>query len=382
MRPVDSIRGVLVVGQTPPPYGGQAVMIQQLLDAEIPSVSFCHVRMSFSEDMDAIGRFQLKKILHLVSVVFRIFIARIRYRPSILYYPPAGPNRVPFYRDAVILILTRWMFKQTVFHFHAGGISTLYSKLNPMEQWLFRLAYFHPAAAIQTSALAPDDGNFLNAEKTVIVENGLPDVYPRFASLAQGRKNLAVPRILFVGALYESKGIRVLMEACRILKDRGADFELECVGRFESASYEAEIKKLIAESGLSECIRFSGVLIGDKKWEAYACADMFCFPSFFESESFGLVNIEAMQFELPVVSTNWRGIPGVVKEGENGFLAEIRNPQQVAEKLAQLIEDPGLRETMGRAGRKIFLERFSSEVWISKMSDVFKFKDENDIISE
>jgi glycosyltransferase involved in cell wall biosynthesis len=109
---------------------------------------------------------------------------------------------------------------------------------------------------------------------------------------------------------------------------------------------------------------------------------MFCFPSFFESESFGLVNIEAMQFELPVVSTNWRGIPGVVKEGENGFLAEIRNPQQVAEKLAQLIEDPGLRETMGRAGRKIFLERFSSEVWISKMSDVFKFKDENDIISE
>lgn len=347
-------------------------MIQQLLDADITSVEFVHVRMSFSEDMDAIGRFQIKKLLHLISVVFRIFVACIRYRPAILYYPPAGPNRVPFYRDAVILILTRWMFKQTVFHFHASGISTLYPRLNPVEKWLFRRAYFHAAVGVRTSELNPDDAAFFGAQRNVVIENGLPDMFPRFGKQVSVRDTHHVPRILFVGALYESKGIGVLIDAARILKDRDIPFTAECVGRFESAAYEKEIKSKVEAAGLSEQISFPGVLAGDAKWRAYARADIFCFPSFFESESFGLVNIEAMQFELPVVSTDWRGIPCAVKDGENGFLVEIRSAQAVAERLIRLIRDSGLKETMGRAGRRIFLKRFSSDVWKKKMTGIFE----------
>lgn len=368
---------VLVVGQTPPPYGGQAVMIEQLLKAQLPAVRLYHIRMAFSDDMDAIGRFQLKKITRLFLVVSGIWAARIRHRPAVLYYPPAGPNRVPFYRDAVILILTRWMFKKTVFHFHASGLSTLYPQLNRFEKFFFRAAYHRPAAAIRTSALNPDDGLFLQAEHHAVIENGLPDILPRFHSLTEERRRHPVPHILFVGALYESKGIGILIDACRILKEQEVPFTAECVGRFESAAYEKESKSQVEAAGLSRQIFFPGVLAGDAKWSSYARADIFCFPSFFESESFGLVNIEAMQFALPVVSTDWRGIPCAVKDGENGFLVEIRNPQKVAEKLSQLIKDAGLRETMGRAGRKIFLERFSSGVWESKMAEVFKLLQED-----
>lgn len=347
-------------------------MIQQLLDADLPSVSFWPVRMDFSSDMDEIGKIQLKKILHLGSVVFRIFIARVRCCPSILYYPPAGPNRVPFYRDVVILILTRWMFRRVIFHFHASGLSTLYPSLNRIEKWLFRLAYFHPAAAIRTSGFNPDDGAFIRARHNVVIENGLPDSYPKFKALAALRNTHAVPRILFVGALYESKGIRALIQACRLLKDHDIPFELECAGRFESVPYEAEIKTLIAEAGLSERIFFSGVLMGDAKWEAYARADIFCFPSFFESESFGLVNLEAMQFELPVVSTNWRGIPGVVKDGESGFLVEVNNPVQLADRLSLLLRNPLRRRQLGLRGRHLFRERFLNDMWQSKMDRVFR----------
>lgn len=367
-----SLKQIIIVGQTPPPFGGQAVMIRQLLDCSFDGIRWEHVRMAFSDDMDAIGRFKLQKIWHLVSVVFRIVYARIRSGGSVLYYPPAGPNRVPFYRDAVILILTRWMFKRTVFHFHASGISTLYEKLNPLERVLFRLAYSKPTVAIRTSALNPDDGKALNAKKTVVIENGVPDESGRFSEQIAERETHMVSRILFVGALYESKGIRILVEACRILKARGIMFELECVGRFESAAYASEIKDLVASVGLSGQTSFPGVLTGDAKWQAYARADIFCFPSFFESESFGLVNIEAMQFELPVVSTNWRGIPGVVQEGVSGFLVDIQSPEQVADRLAVLIGYPMLRKQMGIAGRKSFLERFSADVWSGKMESVFK----------
>jgi len=368
---------VLVVGQTPPPWGGQAVMIQQLLNAELFSVRFCHVRMAFSENMNEIGRFKLQKLWHLILVIFRIFLARLRYRPSVLYYPPAGPNRVPFYRDAAILILTRWMFKRTVFHFHASGISTLYPSLNWVEKRLFDLAYRKPDASIRTSALNPDDASFLNAKRNVVIQNGLPDVFPRFKKAAKNRNLHSVPRILFVGALYESKGIRVLIEACGLLKLQGHAFELVCVGRFETATYESKIKALVDMYRLNGQAAFPGVLTGDAKWEAYARSNIFCFPSYFESESFGLVNLEAMQFELPVVSTRWRGIPSVVKDRETGFLTGIRNPQQIAEKLAILLQHIDIRAQMGCAGRRIFLEQFSAAAWSEKMTEVFRMISED-----
>lgn len=365
---------VLVVGQTPPPYGGQALMIRQLLNFSPADMQLCHVRMAFSADMDNIGRFKLAKLWHLVRVVLAMWVARWRHRATVLYFPPAGPQRVPAYRDFVILGLTRFLFRHTVFHFHASGISLLYPRLNAVERALFRHAYFRPDVAIQTSASNPSDGAVLEAQHTVVVENGLPDAFPRFAEEArQARAATRPPRILFVGALYESKGVRVLLEAVRLLWVQGATFTLQLVGRFESPEFEVEMHTLVHAAGLKGHVSFLGVLAGDDKWRAYAKADIFCNPTFFESESFGLVNLEAMMFELPVVSTCWRGIPGVVQNDVSGFLAPVREVGVVAQYLATLLADANLRQRMGMAGREIYLGRFSLDTWRAGMARAFEF---------
>ncbi len=364
---------ILVVGQTPPPWGGQAVMIQQLLDHPPQGVMLEHVRMAFSEDMDIVGKIHWRKFLHLAELVARILVARMRQGFSVLYYPPAGPQRVPIYRDFVILGLTRWMFRSTAFHFHASGLSQMYDRLNVLERWLFRRAYFYPDLAIQISVVNPPDGPFLKARKVVTVANGLQDEYPRFQAQTQrARSEVHVPRILFVGALYETKGVRILIEAARLLKTYGMDFSLECVGRFESSSFESEVHAALREQSLTSCVTFSGVLTGDEKWCAYARSDLFCLPSFFESESFGLVNLEAMMFSLPVVSTKWRGIPTVVCDEENGLLVPIQDAPALAEKLARLLRDAELRTRMGEAGRRIYMERYSLEAWRVGMAQAFE----------
>ncbi len=361
---------ILVVGQTPPPYGGQAVMIDQLLKSEFSDVELHHVRMAFSDDMDSIGHFNIRKVSHLFVVICKIFFARIKHRPDTLYYPPAGPDKVPFLRDAAILFSCRWMFKRTIFHFHASGVSELYSRLGPVEKILFRRAYWKPDVAIRTSARNPDDGAFLDATTNVVIENGLPTVYPRFKSEIESRVSNKVTRLLYVGALYESKGISVLIEACRLLKAGGAQFGLFCLGRFESAAYEAKVKAAIKLGGLDGMVSFPGVLTGDEKWRAYARANVFCFPSYFESESFGLVNLEAMQFGLPVVSTRWRGIPSVVEDGKSGFLVDIKSPEQTAEQLLILLNDDSLRQKMGHRGREIFIARYADDMWRERMNKV------------
>ena len=117
---------------------------------------------------------------------------------------------------------------------------------------------------------------------------------------------------------------------------------------------------------------FRGVLTGREKLAAYARADVLCFPTFFESETFGLVLLEAMSFGLPVVATRWRGIPSIVDDGVTGFLAGVRDPDAVAERLLRLARDPALRERIGAAARRKFLREYTIDRHLARMAAMFR----------
>jgi glycosyltransferase involved in cell wall biosynthesis len=359
---------VLIVGQTPPPYGGQAVMIENLLKGSYPNVQLYHVRMAFSKEMDQVGKFTLSKVFHLVYVILSIIYCRLRHNVHVLYYPPAGPERIPMYRDLAILISTRWMFKRTVFHFHAGGISELYDHLSPAARFLFRIAYFSADAAIRLSEQTPPDAEALGARSEHIVPYGIKDYCTdRQLAISVSRP----PHVLFVGVLKESKGVLVLLEACGMLAQRGVDFELELMGRFESAAFENQVRHQVSEQGLGARVRFLGVLTGQPKCTAFTRADVFCMPTFFESEAFPVVLIEAMQFGLPVIATRWRGIPSLVQEGTTGYLVPIQNSEAVADRLHFLFENPDIARLMGRKGRRTYLEQYTVEQYHRNMEQVF-----------
>jgi len=361
---------VLVVGQTPPPFGGQAIMIANLLDGQYDGVELHHVRMNFSKEMDTVGRFRVAKILVLMGLIVRIVWCRIRYRTPVLYYPPAGPSRIPFYRDIVILLVVRWMFSSVIFHFHAGGVSEFLEKQNSIVRWLGWHAYRRPTCAIVLSDRNPPDGERLGAERNVVIGNGVEDA---FATYKAGEKfENRVPRVLNVGLLSESKGTLTLIEACHHLAERGVAFRLDLVGHFVSVAFEDVVRERIAAYGLSSHVVHHGVLIGQAKWDRYAQADLFCYPSFFESETFGLVVLEAMQFELPVVVSDWRAIPSLVKEGRSGWVVPHGNVEALARRLEQLLKDRAARREMGQQGRQFFLEKFTIQVWRSKMGRVLR----------
>jgi len=366
-RPENSVR-VLVVGQTPPPYGGQAIMIQKLLEGNYKRIELFHVRMSFSKEMGEAGSFKLHKILELLKVIVMITRARLKYRPQILYYPPSGPKFWPVLRDIAILAATRWMFPKVVFHFHAGGLGNYYTKLPSILKPLFRKAYFNPAAAIHLSKYSPSDGESIQAGRIYVIPNGIEDVYPTYSDY-KGQFN-QTPVILFVGALYESKGVFDLLHAAHILKSQGYRFQMRLMGQ-GSEEMETAIRNFISENGLNVSVKLIGVKIGDEKWREFAIADIFCFPTYFEAETFGVVLLEAMMFGLPIVATRWRGIPALVKDGENGFLVPIKTPEELAEKLKLLLDDKCLRKSMGRRGREIFLKEYTIDKFRERMEQVF-----------
>ncbi len=375
-----SITEVVAVMQTPPPAHGQAIMNQYLLEGSYRQIRLHHVRMAFSEEIAEVGGFRWKKVTHLFSVLIRIIAARLRTKSPVLYYPPASPNMVPFLRDCVLLICTRWMFPRTVFHFHANGIAGLYARLSGVLKLAFRAAYMRPDDAIAISEYGKADGVFLNAREIRLIPNGIPDQAGNEGDAAgnggdaldtrRSTVDSAAPTILFVGMVCEEKGVRVLLEACRILRDRGVDFVCKVVGRASSEKEEQGLRKFIGDHDLGSRVALVGPLLHEAKWNAYADADIFCFPTFYSAESFGLVAVEAMMSSLPVVATNWRGLPDIVEEGKTGYLVPPQDPEAVAQRLEVLIRNPKLRETMGRAGRSRYEEKYTVEKFRERMEEV------------
>jgi glycosyltransferase involved in cell wall biosynthesis len=357
---------VLVVGQTPPPYGGQAIMIQKIIEGRYNEVELFHVRLAFSKDMEEVGHFKIRKIFHLLQVILSIIYMRIRHNVKVLYYPPAGPNMIPMYRDLVILISTRWMFEHIIFHFHAGGLTKLYPKLNPVLRFLFRWAYLEPDGAIVLSELNPPDAEHLKAKRVFMIPYGLEDNF-----ISDDVKEKELPSILYVGTLRESKGILVLIDALAELHRRKVPFRAELMGRFSSARFRDRVVDRMDRHKIASSVKFLGVLSGDDKWQAFAAADVFCFPTFFESETFGLVVLEAMQFALPVVATRWRGVPSLVRDGETGYLVPPRDSTVLADKLAELLLNPEQAENMGQRGREAYLQHYTIEKFRNRLEEAF-----------
>jgi glycosyltransferase involved in cell wall biosynthesis len=333
-------------------------MIKLLLDGFYRDIELIHVRMYFSKRLGSTGRFELAKVFELFRVVADIYYLRLTKRPPVIYYPPAGPSVVPIIRDIVILGMTRWLFKASVFHFHAGGAAEYSLSMNPVFRWIYRSTLAKPDLAIRTSNRAPQDGKWTHCKEEIVVPNGIPD----YAGKVIQRMPLQGEpvKLLLVSFLREDKGVLVAIQAAQELMAGGMNIELTCIGEWDSEELRARAESMI-DSRFKSRIKFPGMLTGSEKWNHYRESDIALFPSYFHSETFGIVLLEAMCFSLPVVATKWRGIPDVVDEGNCAILCEPRDVAGCREAIARLVSDPALRNQMGERGRERYLRYFTLE---------------------
>jgi glycosyltransferase involved in cell wall biosynthesis len=366
-----NVRRVMLVGQTPPPVDGQTVMIQALVNGQYDGVEVYHVRTELSRTTSEVGVFHLRKPIMLLKALADMLIGRWRSRAQILYYLPAGPMLFPVLRDIFLLVSTRWLFRYTVFHFQAAGLPEIYPRLPWWLKPLFNLAYRNADLAIFLTPSGAPAGADLQAKVVSVIPNCIPDMAQDFL-VDSRRGNDGVPRILFMGVLCEGKGVITLIEACSLLQKAGLRFRVVCAGAFTSETFKREVMKLLDDRGLNGVISFPGVLTGETKSRAFREADMFCFPSHYYAESFGIVLIEAMSFGLPIVTTRWRGIPDVVGESGGAFIVEPKRPDLVAAELEKLFRDSELRVVMGRRNREWFCDHYTIEIFRSGIERVLQ----------
>ncbi|MEM2487710.1 MAG: glycosyltransferase family 4 protein, partial [Thermoproteota archaeon] len=122
--------------------------------------------------------------------------------------------------------------------------------------------------------------------------------------------------------------------------------------------------------GVKEKVIFTGRISRNEVPYYYAMSDIVVVPSL--QEAFGLVISEAMSSGKPVIGSKVGGIPDQIIHGYNGFLVQPRNPEEIAEKIVWLIENPEKAKQMGRNGRILAEEKFNIDRRIDRIIQLYK----------
>jgi glycosyltransferase involved in cell wall biosynthesis len=170
---------------------------------------------------------------------------------------------------------------------------------------------------------------------------------------------LDAPLLASVSRLFSWKGQRELLQAFALARAARPDLKLVIVGEDASGtggSFKRELEQLAQKLGVTEHVTFTGGRSDIPN--VMAACDVFTLPSF--EEPFGLVFLEAMAMERPVIAIDNGGTPEVVEHGASGLLSPPWDVPALAENIKTLVNDPELRRTFGRNGRRRVLEHFNT----------------------
>jgi glycosyltransferase involved in cell wall biosynthesis len=183
-----------------------------------------------------------------------------------------------------------------------------------------------------------------------------------------GEKRGEVPIIALASRLIWDKGIGELIEAGKLLRERGLAFRLVLVGRPDPenrSSIPQETLRSWQDSGLVELWGYRNDI--DVVWRS---VDIAVLPSYREGSPRSL--IEAAASGLPVVATDVPGCRDVVKHGKSGFLVPVSDVEALVNALAPLLRESGLRERMGKAGRDYVSSMFNEERVIESTLNLYR----------
>jgi alpha-maltose-1-phosphate synthase len=227
-----------------------------------------------------------------------------------------------------------------------------------LSSWIEKTAVEAADRVIAVSRKMRDDilEHFqVDPAKVVVIHNGIdPDKFRRTeARDALARRGVREPYVLFVGRITDQKGIFHLLEAAPKLPS-GVQVVL-CASAPDTPEIEARLKQALPKHPnvlwIGEMVPVSEVV------QLYSHASVFVCPSVYEP--FGLINLEAMACETPVVASAVGGIVEVVEDGKTGVLVEPARPDALAAAIRALLDDPARGRAMGRAGRQRVEAQFS-----------------------
>jgi colanic acid/amylovoran biosynthesis glycosyltransferase len=208
------------------------------------------------------------------------------------------------------------------------------------------------------------------SDKVKVIHVGIePKIYEELRSRIACAQE--PPKVLCVAAHRPYKGLTVLIEACRILRDEGIRPHCDIVG---SGPMTAELGAQINKAGVGDVLHLVGQHPQDIIARMMGEAALFVLPSIIaedgQMEGIPVALMEALASGCPVVSTCISGIPELVEDGINGLLVPPGDPGALAKAIRRLLESPKLRTAMGQRGQQKIRAEFTLRACVRDLADL------------
>ncbi|MEP6742097.1 MAG: glycosyltransferase family 4 protein [bacterium] len=197
------------------------------------------------------------------------------------------------------------------------------------------------------------------AQKIFVVKNVVQRNFPAPDEDFNRRHGLSnkLPSLLFIGRFIPAKGLLYVIRACGLLRDKGLDFALLCVGDGPArTAAEAEVKTL----ALEERVRFAGLLPESETAEFYVNCSMLVFPTH-HYEGFPMSVFYAVAAGMPIITSRIRGAADYLREPENCLWVEPRNAEMLAQRIEFLLNNPEAQIKMSETNKEL-ARNFSATV--------------------
>lgn len=267
--------------------------------------------------------------------------------------------------DRYISIFSKWFFRYKAKIIHTR-------RQNPMSSvgWLQRQFYIKNTeniVVISEGLKKVFERKGYPAKHLKVIHNGIPEVrYSEWSAeiVDQYRKRLNFqPNAKIIGCVSRVKEQHLILKAVAELKDPS----IELVFAGLPNDY---LKPLIEEYGITNKIHDLGIIDSGDILNIYRLLDVNILAS--NMDGFGLVLLEAMAMECPVIASNYGGIPDVVQDGENGLLFENDDISTLKTQILRLFNEKGLKEKFIENGKKTAFEKYTMEKTISKYEEYFR----------
>lgn len=354
---------ILFILHLPPPIHGAAMVGKYIHDSSTINQTFnCHYcNLTLAKNLQDIGKGGLKKLLDFIRQLWKIHQEVKRVHPNLCYVTPNAKGGA-FYKDFVIIMMLKAMGQKVAIHYHNKGVATRQHKF--LDNLLYKNFFKDLKVILLAEPLYQDISKYVKRENVSICPNGIPtkEIIP--IKISHPDFN-----ILFLSNMMKEKGVWDLIEACRLLKEKGKKFHCDIVGRWSDIT-EIDFYTQIKKYDLEQYITAHGAKYGDEKNIFFQKADIFVLPT--HNECFPLVLLEAMEQGIACISTSEGGISAIIQEGKTGYIIDKQKPQILAEKIEHLIEHPEICKIMGQAGKKRFEQEFTLNRFESQISKILE----------
>lgn len=363
---MDKKPKILFILHLPPPVHGAAMVGKWIHDSKLLNDTFdCrYINLTAAANLSDIGKVGFKKVISFSKMMMRIRRSVKVFQPDLVYVTPNASGGA-FYKDFMVVNMLKRMGCRVLCHYHNKGVKRRQSYA--LDDQLYRLFFRNIKVLLIVPQLYDDMKKYLRIRDTYFCPNGVP---MKLDHEPEADRHNEVPEILYLSNLFVSKGILDLLDALYLLRGDGYKFHCTVVGAEAAAMNGEKLKQEIDSRHLQNMVEYVGPKYGDEKDMYLDRADIMAFPTYYPKECFPLVNLEAMERKIPVVSTREGGIPYMIKDGKTGMLCPSRDPIELAHVLAKLIKNPERRIEMAEAGYQFFKSEFTIDKFIERLINV------------